>query len=51
MGYRVSGPDSPKGSELPVLVIRVINPEINQAGEARRGEPGVVYGYGDEPPQ
>lgn len=49
VGYRVSDPDSPKGSELPVLVIRGINPAINRAGEARRGEPGVVYR--DEPPQ
>ncbi len=50
VGYRVSDPDSSKGSELPVLVIRGINPAINRAGEPRRGEPGVVYGY-DEPPQ
>jgi hypothetical protein len=49
VGYRVLDPDSPKGSELSVLVIRGINPEINRAGEARRGEPGVVYR--DELPQ
>jgi hypothetical protein len=44
VGYRVSDPDSPKGSELPVLVIRGINPAISRVGEARRGEPGGVYG-------
>jgi hypothetical protein len=49
VGYRVLDPDSPKGSELPVLVIRGFNPAINQAGEARRGEPEMVYR--DELPQ
>lgn len=39
VGYRDFGPDSFKGSEFSVLVIRGLTPASNETGEPRWGEP------------